>query len=173
MTPGVTTFWVLAVLAGASALLSVLFRNPVRSALALVTHMLVLAALFLSLSAQFVAAVQVIVYAGAIMVLFLFAIMLLNVGAPSDESRRSRIGLTVATVTALGLALAMVGGAVCRVGLSAGKASSVTLSRGGAVETIGYALYDPELPWLFVFELTSVLLLAAVVGAVVLARRRP
>jgi len=173
MTPGVTTFWTLAALAVASALLSVASRDPVRSAVALVTHMLILAALFLSLSAQFVAAVQVIVYAGAIMVLFLFAIMLLNLGVPARPDKRQRTGLGVATVLTLGLALAMVGGAVWRAGLSAGKASRVTLSRGGTVEAVGYALYDPELPWLFAFELTSVLLLAAVVGAVVLARRRP
>lgn len=172
MTNHLIAFWVLAAAAVGSALAVVAQRNPVRSALFLVGHMLILAALFLTLSAQFVAAVQVIVYAGAIMVLVLFTIMLLNLGAGGGDRRRRGASYVTAAILAMALALTMTAGAVWRSGLHAAGATAKSVSSGGAVETIGYALYDPELQWLFPFELTSILLLTAVVGAVVLARRR-
>jgi NADH-quinone oxidoreductase subunit J len=103
-------FFILAGISVGSALLVVANRNPVRSALFLVVNFFVLAIFFLTLSAQFIAAVQVIVYAGAIMVLFLFVIMLLNLGAPEALKERGGLQMPVAImlavvfISALGLA---------------------------------------------------------------------
>src|ERR1051325_9607458 len=94
-------FWILATLSVVSALLVVANRNPVRSALFLVVNFFVLAVFYLTLSAQFIAGVQVIVYAGAIMVLFLFTIMLLNLGAPSALKESGGMQLPVALLLAV------------------------------------------------------------------------
>ena len=165
-------FWVLGALLVISAALVVALRNPVRSALALVSHMLVLAVVFLTLSAEFLAVVQVVLYAGAIMVLILFTIMLLNLGAGEGDRARKSVGFFVAVVTAVVLALTMVGGAIWKKGLLTVPAVVNNPRFGGSAHSIGYALYDPELPWLAGFEILSLLLLTAVVGAVVLAKRR-
>src|ERR1041384_8288390 len=107
MSADLLFFWILAAISVASAVLVVANRNPVRSALFLVVNFFVLAVFYLTLSAQFIAAVQVIVYAGAIMVLFLFVIMLLNLGAADQLRERGRlqtpvaIGLGVAFIVAL------------------------------------------------------------------------
>src|SRR5579872_5517390 len=98
---GMITFWVLAIISVCSALLVVANRNPVRSALFLVVNFFVLSVFYFTLGAQFIGAVQVIVYAGAIMVLFLFVIMLLNLGAP--EALRERGGLQVPAAIVLAL----------------------------------------------------------------------
>jgi len=165
-------FWVLAVISVGTALLVVANRNPVRSALFLVLNFFVLAVLYLSLSAQFIAAAQVIVYAGAIMVLFLFVIMLLNLGIPS--ALREPGGLQVPAAVLLALVffgLLSVAGAVS-VGLGPPAATPQSLAAGGTVETVGRHLFNPGEPWLFPFEVTSVLLLVGIVGAIVLAKRR-
>jgi NADH-quinone oxidoreductase subunit J len=147
-------------------------RNPVRSALFLVANFFVLALLYMTLAAQFIAAVQVIVYAGAIMVLFLFVIMLLNLGAP--EALRERGGLqTPAAVLLSGVLLsALTAAGALGTGLAHSAATPKTLANGGTVETIGVSLFDPKQPWLFPFEVTSVLLLVGIVGAIILAKRR-
>ncbi len=170
MRPGVLMFWALALPLVVSAVMVVASRNPMRSALYLVAHMLLIAAMFLSLSAQYVAAVQVIVYAGAIMVLFLFVIMLLNLSGKGVLERGA--GWLFGMAMSAGLAALMVGAGVWRHGLHAGKATAKSLSAGGTAQSIGFTLFDPELPWLFPFEVASVLLLTAVVGAVVLAKRK-
>ncbi|MBM3496015.1 MAG: NADH-quinone oxidoreductase subunit J [Armatimonadetes bacterium] len=170
MRPGVILFWCLAAPLVASALAVIVARNPLRSALFLVAHMLVIAVVFLSLSAQYVAAVQVVVYAGAIMVLFLFVIMLLNLGG-GVPPQGSRWGVGAGLLMSAGMAALLVGTGVWRQGLAAGKATAATVSRGGSAQAIGYALFDPDLPWLFPFEVASVLLVVAVVGAIVLAKR--
>src|SRR5437660_10422596 len=103
MSGSMVLFWILAGVSVGSALLVVANTNPVRSALALVVNFFVLALLYLTLSAQFIAAVQVIVYAGAIMVLFLFTIMLLNLGAP--EALRETGGLQAPVAILLALIL--------------------------------------------------------------------
>jgi NADH-quinone oxidoreductase subunit J len=132
----------------------------------------VLALFYLSLSAQFIAAVQVIVYAGAIMVLFLFTIMLLNLGGPGAMRERGglqkpfAVGLALVFIGTLGLAGAL------GTGLGRTLATPATLTQGGTVQAIGVSLFDPNAPWLFAFELTSVLLLLGIVGSIVLAKRR-
>ncbi len=171
MRPGVLIFWLLAVPMVACALLVITSRNPLRSALFLVAHMMLLAGMFLSLSAQYVAAVQVVVYAGAIMVLFVFVIMLLNLGG-SQKMDAAGLGWALGIAMSLGLAALFVGTGVWKSGLHAGKATAKTLAQGGTAQAVGFALFDPELPWLFPFEVASIVLLMAAVGAIVLAKRK-
>ncbi len=165
-------FWVLAFLMILSAMFVVANRNPVRSALCLVINMILLAIMYLSLSAQFIAVVQVIVYAGAIMVLFLFVIMLLNLGAPNALKERGGMHSVMAVAVAGLFLILLTGAGAINTGLPIGTATKQFLIDGGTIESIGLALYNPQLPWLFPFEITSFLLLIAVVGAIVLAKRR-
>jgi NADH-quinone oxidoreductase subunit J len=165
-------FWILAAVSVVSALLVVANKNPVRSALFLIMNFFVLAVFYLSLSAQFIAAVQIIVYAGAIMVLFLFVIMLLNLGAPEALKERGGIQAPIAIVLALAFLTALTGAGAINAGLPRSTATSAWIENSGTVKTIGIALFDPVQPWLFPFEVTSFLLLIGVVGAIVLAKRR-
>ncbi len=172
MSWAVIGFWVLALLSIGSAILVVANRNPVRSALSLVVNFFVLAVLYLSLSAQFIAAVQIIVYAGAIMVLFLFVIMLLNLGAPEGLRESGGLQAPVALLLALIFLGAITGAGAISAGLGPVSATPQTLATGGTVRTVGLSLFNPSLPWLLPFELTSILLLVGAVGAIVLAKRR-
>lgn len=139
-------------------------RNPVRSALNLVANFFALAVLYLFLYAQFVAAVQIIVYAGAIMVLFLFTIMLLNLGSPSELSERGEIKRPVTWGLALLFVIVLAGGVFVRLGEAQPAADDL-----GTVQMVGKYLFTD---WVYPFELTSILLLIAIVGAIVMAKRR-
>ena len=156
-------FAVLAVLAAGSALGLILKKNPIHGALFLVVNLASVAALYLMLGAEFLAAAQVIVYAGAIMVLFVFAIMVLIPGKEEtgpDPRRSFRLAALPLGGVLLVLLVIVVGRAV------------VTTGPGGApgnVEAVGRLLFTD---YLFPFELTSVLLLAAMVGVLLLTRRR-
>jgi len=166
-------FWFLAAISLGSAILVVANQNPVRSALFLVVNFFVLAVFYFTLGAEFVGAVQIIVYAGAIMVLFLFVIMLLNLGAPEALRETGKLGPAPAIVLAL-IFVSLLGavGATDR-GVAATKPHAITfLETGGTPERVGMALFEPGQPWLFPFEVTSFLLLIGVVGAIVLAKRR-
>ena len=149
----------------------VLTRNPVRSALFLVATFLAIAVFYVTLSAQFLAAVQVMVYAGAIMVLFLFVIMLLNLSAPDALKERGTIQRPIALalggvfITALIFSQALLE-------MPTKSARANDIENLGTVQSIGLSLYNPNLPWLFPFEITSILLLVAVIGAIVLAKRK-
>lgn len=157
-----------AAMAVATSFLTLVSTNPLRAAIYLVLNLFSVAGIYLALSAFFLSAVQVIVYAGAIMVLFLFVIMLLNLGSP-DRSRDSlRLQLPAGVLSAGTLAtFLMLVAAKTTSGPSTGSPAGFV----GSVVAVGKELYNPARPWLFPFELTSVLLLVAVVGAVVLARR--
>jgi NADH-quinone oxidoreductase subunit J len=161
----VVTFVVLAVLALGSALGLVFKKNAIHGALFLVVNLGTVAALYLSLGAEFLAAAQVIVYAGAIMVLFVFAIMVLIPGKEETgpDPRRPYRLLALPVGAALLAELALV--VVARRGADTGAATPIP----GGVEAIGRLLFTD---YLFPFELTSVLLLAAMVGVLLLARRR-
>ena len=179
-------FWVFAVWAVVSAVLCITRRNPIASALWLVSTMFALAGIYVLLDAQFIAAVQVIVYAGAIMVLFLFVIMLLNVGEGPREWRRWPLGLLgVGLAAVLGAQLMMLGG-YGRQRLAdefstqpapvdpalvfpEGMASTASVAERGVVGAIADPLFTA---YLIPFEITSVLLLTAVIGAVVLAKKK-
>jgi len=156
-------FYVAAVGALASAIAAVVHKNPVVNVLSLVVTFFCIAVNFALLGAGFLAAAQILVYAGAILVLFLFVVMLLNVGgdAPSPIRRPVQIGLGLALSIALGagavvLALAHSGGRTWR-------------SVDGSGHAIGRLLVGSHL---LAFELISVVLLAALVGALVVVRRK-
>jgi NADH-quinone oxidoreductase subunit J len=166
---GAALFLVVAVLTVVAALTVVLHPNPVKSALALVVTLFLLAVVFVLLEAHMIAALQVIVYAGAIMVLFLFVIMLLNLQVEDPDRGRRRVALRVLAwaggiVLALELAF-LVGGGDAVV-------PATTPNGYGGARAVAQSLY---IDFLLPFELTSILLLVAVVGAVVLAQkqRRP
>ena len=161
MTAAVSFVLIAAIVIG-SALGLVLKRNPIHGALFLVVNLGSIAALYLMLGAEFLAAAQVIVYAGAIMVLFVFAIMVLIPGkeetGPDPRRRYRLVALPVGAALLAELTLI----AVRRGGAPPGPAVP------GGVETIGRLLFTN---YLFPFELTSLLLLAAMVGVMLLAKR--
>ena len=155
-------FGLIALVVVGSALGLVLKRNPIHGALFLVVNLGGIAALYLTLGAEFLAAAQVIVYAGAIMVLFIFAIMVLIPGKDEtgpDPRRRYRL-LAIPVGLALLAELALIA-------LRRGAAPRGPGAPGG-VEVMGRLLFTD---YLFPFELTSVLLLAAMVGVMLLAKR--
>jgi NADH-quinone oxidoreductase subunit J len=157
-------FLVLAVLAIGSAVGLILRKNAIHGALFLVVNLGSIAALYLMLGAEFLAAAQVLVYAGAIMVLFVFAIMVLIPGKEEigpDPRRGAR--LLAVPVGAL-LLLLLVFGVVAR-----WSGPPVPGGPSGSAAAVGRLLFTS---YLFPFELTSVLLLAAMVGVLLLARRR-
>jgi NADH-quinone oxidoreductase subunit J len=164
-------FWFFAAAALGSASLCITRRSPVASALWLVNTLFALAAIFVLLDAHFIAALQVLVYAGAIMVLFLFVIMLLNLRGQSTDM----LGWAGRLVMlAVGLLMAVELWVLTRVvpdeELRLPSQAMIELTEEqGAVGVIAEPLFRD---FLIPFELTSVLLLAAIVGAVVLAKRR-
>ena len=162
---GAVAFVLIAGVAVGSALGLVLKRNPIHGALFLVVNLGTVAVLYLTLGAQFLAVAQVAVYAGAIMVLFVFAIMVLIPGKEETGPDPRRVyRLLALPVGAVLLALLV---AVVAAG-ARGRAPAATAAPDG-VEAIARLLFTD---YLFPFELTSVLLLAAMVGVLVLARRR-
>ena len=167
-----TVFWIFGVIAMGSALLCITRKNPVASALWLVVTLFALAAMFVLLDAQFIAALQVLVYAGAIMVLFLFVIMLLNLGRPGPSDIKGPAGLAIAAVLAglLLLQLRVLGQAPPpdAIQLPAGTVAEMQV-RQGMVGAVANPLFEA---YLIPFEIASLLLLAAIVGAVVLAKRK-
>jgi NADH-quinone oxidoreductase subunit J len=166
-------FWIFATFAVVASIALVATKNPVRSALALVGAFLCVAAFYILLSAQFIAAVQVIVYAGAIMVLFLFVIMLLNLGAPQALRERGTIQPPIAIALGVIFIWALLNsGSLFGLTQAVPPASAQVFVAQGTVEGIGNALYNPAQPWLFPFEVTSILLLVAIVGSIIMAKRR-
>jgi NADH:ubiquinone oxidoreductase subunit 6 (subunit J) len=163
-------FFIAAIGAIVGAVGVVALQNPFYSVLALVFHLLSLAALFLLLQAQFVAAAQVVVYAGAVMVLYVFVVA--YVGAAESTHFKAPVG-GVQRAFAVGFALALFVELVIAIlgsGLSALGTDGPVLRFGfGGPEQIGQALLTR---FLVAFEVASFLLLIAAVGAVVLARRR-
>jgi NADH-quinone oxidoreductase subunit J len=160
------SFVLIALITLASALGLVLKRNPIHGALFLVVNLGSIAALYLMLGAEFLAAAQVIVYAGAIMVLFVFAIMVLIPGKEEtgpDPRYRLRLWALPAGGALFVQAVVLLLAARAAPAPTAGKPPV------GGVEAIGRLLFTD---YLFPFELTSVLLLAAMVGVLLLARRR-
>lgn len=159
-------FLICAALSIGTALGVIASRNPVFSALFLVGNLLTIAAMFAALNAHFLAVAQIIVYAGAIMVLFLFVIMLLNVKTEEPASPWL-FGVGVIAAGSFGVAvLKGIGG----LGKSGPLADSFTIAHGanGTVQNLGIVLYTR---YLFPFEVASVLIIAAIVGAVMLSQK--
>ena len=159
-------FWLMAAVGVGAAVLMLLQRNAVHSALFLIVTQFALAVMFVLLGAHFLAAVQVIVYAGAIMVLFLFVIMFLGVDRREAlvETIRGQRGLAIG----LGVLLMAAVFAAIRLGVGLSGAPA-TAPRGDNVEAVGRTLFTK---YVFPFEVTSILLIVAAIAAMVLARGR-
>jgi NADH-quinone oxidoreductase subunit J len=160
-------FWILAAAAVVASLLVIGQRNPMHSVMWLIVSFCALSGLYVLLGAPFVAAIQIIIYAGAIMVLFLFVVMLLNV--PTETPTEGPMRLLTAGPRRFGAVLSLVlvvelAWALHRVQGAAMPANPTETS----VHAIGLRLYRD---YAFAFEATSVLILVAMVGAVILARR--
>ncbi|SMO82104.1 NADH-quinone oxidoreductase subunit J family protein [Gracilimonas mengyeensis] len=160
-------FIMLAVLALGSALAMVINKNTVNSALFLVLNMVSLAGIFLLLNAQFLAIIQILVYAGAIMVLFLFVIMLLNVDDEEKLFDKFRFKYFLAFV----LAIAVVGQVFYSLAGVADMLPAISdqMVAIGTVEAVGDVLFTD---YLLAFEMTAILLTAAVVGALMIAQHK-
>ncbi|MBI1783439.1 MAG: NADH-quinone oxidoreductase subunit J [Sphingobacteriales bacterium] len=156
-------FWFLSALAIASALMVVLSKNPVHSVLWLIMVFFAISGHYILLNAQFLFIVNLIVYAGAIMVLFLFVIMLMNLNTDTEPQKNK--WLKVAGVVA--------GGCLMLVFVAALKSSGtqqVQMGEGniGLIENLGKALFNE---YVLPFEISSVLFLSAMVGAVVIGKK--
>jgi NADH-quinone oxidoreductase subunit J len=158
-------FFVFAAVAVAGAVNLLAQKHPINSALSLIVVMGALAVLYLLLGAEFVAAVQVIVYAGAVMVLFVFVIMLLNAGEEEHDAPGSRVAKIFGYP-----AVALLAGTLTYALVTRGDAgSTVEIGRFiGTTQQVGRLLFRD---FLLPFEVTSVLILIAIMGAVVLGRR--
>jgi NADH-quinone oxidoreductase subunit J len=161
----VPLFLTFAAIAVACAINLVLQTHPISSALSLVGVMGSLAVLYLLLGGQFIAAVQLIVYAGAIMVLFVFVIMLLNAGA---EKRPSRRVLGAAVALPLLFTAAALGAVMITTQIPKTEAVKFGAFQLGGAASIGRELFTR---YLLPFEVTSILILIAILGAIVLARK--
>jgi NADH-quinone oxidoreductase subunit J len=168
MTLLTATFYYLAAASISSALLAVTRKNPIHSMLWVLALFLHVAGIFLLLGAEFLAAVQVIVYAGAILIFYLFVVMLLDW---AGEEARPRFGPHWPLAAAVGLGFAALAW-FARAGAGLAPAGTRAVADGvpqGTLAAIGIALFGP---FAFPFEVASLVLLASIIGAVVLARRR-
>jgi NADH-quinone oxidoreductase subunit J len=179
-------FWVFAIVAVATASMCILSRSAMSAVLWLTATMLSLAAIYVLLSAEFIAAIQVLVYAGAVMVLFLFVVMLLNLGhATTDMRGPAGVAATVVIAGLLAIQLfalwsysperlAAEVSQAPQMGdpatlFAAGPAAQRAAVEHGVVGAVAAPLFQV---YLVPFELTSILLLVAIIGAVVLAKRK-
>jgi NADH-quinone oxidoreductase subunit J len=161
----IAIFIIAAILALAGGIGVIGFREPIRSVLSLVVVMLALSVLFLLLSAQFVFVVQIIVYAGAVMVLFLFVIALLG---PAKELARGRLRFQ-SWLSALFVLVLLVLIWTMLQGVQYRQPDQTDMSIFGTVQSIAVGLFTT---YLYPFELTSILLLTAAIGAIYLSRRQ-
>ena len=164
VTAQMLVFFVLAALAVIGAVSLILQKHPIHSALSLIVVMVALAGLYLLMGAEFVAAVQIIVYGGAIMVLFVFVIMLLNAGVEEHTSVSKLAGFP-----GLLLVVALTGFIAATIARSTDsvQAASQTGAMSSTRDLSGMIFRD----FVYPFELTSFLILVAMLGAIVLAQR--
>jgi NADH-quinone oxidoreductase subunit J len=163
-------FWILAPISVASAILMVLQRNAVHSALFLILNFFTIAIFYLVLGSPFLFVVQIAVYAGAIMVLFLFVIMLLGVDREESLKERIKGQRVLAIVLVVGVLAEIVTAIRLGVGVSAkGAAGWDLVNKGGNPQALARVLFRA---YFLPFEITSVLLIVAAVAAMVLTRER-
>lgn len=158
-------FWIMAVPLVAAAAGVLVAKNPVYAAMNLVAAFFFLAGIYVLLVAHLIAFMQILVYAGAVMVLFLFVIMLISLGNEHLEKERYRGMQLLGVVGAVGLAVVLT---VAILDATEGAAAPISADFG-TVRAVGRALYTQ---YLLPFEATSLLLLAAIVGAVVVSKER-
>ncbi len=160
-------FGVLSILAIASAIVTIISRNPVRSAFALIFNFFMLAGLYITLNAQFVAIIQILVYAGAIMVLVVFVIMLLNLSNEERLSEKFNFRKVVAVFLGLAFIIQIMSAifipGTLKTNLHPNSASI------GTAQCIGKSLFSD---YLVPFEIVGILLISAIIGAIVLAKRK-
>lgn len=163
-------FILLAVVTTIAAILVIVQRNPVASAIYLIITFFCLAGIYLLLNAQFIAIIQVLVYAGAIMVLFLFVIMLLNLEKEKKIITRHRLQKVLGVFLGV-ILLAQIGMIFNSVLLEGGKGNfpPEKVAAIGNTEVMARLLFTD---FLLPFEITSVLLLVAIIGAIVLAKKQ-
>jgi NADH-quinone oxidoreductase subunit J len=170
MTAGSLFFGFCALACLVGAISTVLAKNPIRSAVGLLVTVFGIAGLFLLLSAQFLAAIQLIVSAGAVVVLFVFVIMLLGPDARAQSSMPSRSSVSRTLAGVLGAVAAL--GAIVAAGLASGEPRGFVEASAdhGSARAVGTLLFTEGL---VPFEVATALLIVAVVGAIALARTRP
>ncbi len=162
-------FYLAAVVAVGGGLMMIMQRNPVASVLYLIVTLVAIAVMFVQLNAVFVGALLIIVYAGAILVLFLFVIMLLNLRGEKFAEKRTRLDRPTRIILAVAFILELL--AMFKQVAFPGRMDELMVQASpdfGGARPVAELLYTK---YLFPFELTSILLLVAIVGAVVMARR--
>ncbi len=174
MTAGSVFYWIIFILTALTAIgaavMVITRRNPIHSAMFLVLNFLCIAVLYLLLNAQFIAIVQVMIYAGAIMMLVIFVIMLLSV---EEEKRQRPMRLSPAQVMGLVLVLILFAQLIYGVAIAVlpgdlGEFSPERIARVGDVKTVAGLLFTK---FLFPFEVASILLLVGIIGAVILSKK--
>jgi NADH-quinone oxidoreductase subunit J len=166
MTATEILFWFLSVLALFSALMVLVSKNPVHSVLWLIVVFFAISGHYILLNAQFLAIVNLIVYAGAIMVLFLFVIMLMNLNAKGEAQHN--LWIKLAGVVAGGLVLFVLFEAVINAGEISKSQALMNEGDIGLIENLGKILFTK---YVVPFEISSVLFLSAMVGAVVIGKK--
>lgn len=157
-------FWIFAILGIAGGVGLILNRNPVYSALSLIVNFFSIAGLYLTLEAEFIAVIQILVYAGAIMVLFLFVIMLLNL---SKEPKQSPFSPSVVVAAVMGIAFLVIM-LITFTEYTIAPETAGDFFIFSKTETIGAAMMTK---YLYPFEMISVVLIAALIGAIVIAKK--
>ena len=157
-------FWVLSAIAVLCALLVVAVKNPVHSALYLILTFFAIAGHYFLLNAQFLAAVHIIVYAGAIMVLFLYIIMMVNLQEDKGNAKRNIFKIASAITAGLLMLVLTVAGKQADLAVATNTASEI-----GTVESLGKSLFNE---FLLPFEISALLFLSAMVGAVLLSKKQ-
>jgi len=162
-------FYVFAALALAGGLMVVTFENPVSSALSLVLTLFSTAVLFVLLLAHFVAVIQILVYAGAIMILFLFTVMFLNLKPEGLKFESQNLLFKVSMLLAVLLFVGYFASLGFKKGLFLSNISVSEMEGFGTVQGVGTTLFTD---YLLPFELTSILILVAIIGVVAIAKKR-
>ena len=159
-------FWFLSVLALCSAVMVVASKNPVHSILFLIITFFAISGHYILLNAQFLAIVNIIVYAGAIMVLFLFVVMLMNLNADSEPPQKNKYIMFGGTIAGASLLLVLV--AALKQTATTGQMVETNTGNVGLIENLGKILFTD---YVFPFEISSVLFLSAMIGAVVISKK--
>ena len=159
-------FWFLSVLALGSAIMVVASKSPVHSILFLIITFFAISGHYILLNAQFLAIVNIIVYAGAIMVLFLFVVMLMNLNEESAPPQKNKYLLYGGTIAGASLLLVLV--AAIKQTTVTGQMVETNSGSAGLIENLGKLLFTD---YVFPFEISSVLFLSAMIGAVVISKK--
>lgn len=162
-------FYVFAALALAGALMVISFKSPVSSALSLVLTLFATAVLFVLLLGHFVAVIQILVYAGAIMILFLFTVMFLNLKEGALEFESKHLGFKVSILLVILLFVGYFASIGFKNGMLTRNLGVSEMNGLGSVQGVGTTLFTD---YLLPFELTSILIIVAIIGVVTIAKKR-